>query len=192
MGNKTWMGVLCTSAALAMPLAGQERQAGRVIRVPFERGVYYDGSSGPVALRTTVFLPFLDVGLKDLLGLGSPKLIAVMPGAHAPLSITNSRPTFYLRGHRPGNQTYLFRGIEKDDRRELRMSPGREITEWPQIRGRDVSELEIEPLAGDLAALRPRSDLSAGEYVILCVLEPGYRAIRLAYDFGVFRATARP
>ena len=103
----------------AVPASTQD-QAGKIIRVPFERGVYYDGPTGLVALPTRLFMPLQDSRWRDLLGLGiSTRLRAVVPGGYAALAIPDRRPTFYLRGDRLGNQTYLVRGAQKGDRREF-------------------------------------------------------------------------
>ena len=160
---------------------------GRIITIPQERGVYYDGPAGLVALPTRVFLPVQERGWKHMLGLGSPNLRAVMPGANAAVVIPNPRPSFYFRGDRPGNMTYLLRGERKPDHRQFRMSRSRYDTEWMQFRQENLTGVEIESLGGGLSVIRPTADLTSGEYVIVAVLEPRFRAIRLAFDFGVAR-----
>lgn len=176
------------AALCAVPSMAQDRPMGRIIKIPPERGLYYDGPAGLVSLPTQVFMPTQGGALKQMLGLGSRKLRAVMPGANAAVVIPNPRPTFYYRGDRPGNLTYLVRGERKIDHREFRMSRSRHDTEWAQFRQESLTSVEIEPLGGDLAVIRPTADLSTGEYVIVAVLEPRFRAIRLAFDFGVMQA----
>jgi hypothetical protein len=180
--------VLSGAAVCAIASLGQERPAGRVIQVPPERGVYYEGPAGLVPLPTRVFMPMHEGGWREMLGLGSTKLRTVIPGANAALAIRNARPTFYLKGDRPGNMPYLLRVTRKPDHRELRLSRNRNIAEWMQFRGDGVVGLEVESLGGDLAVLKPTANLTPGEYVIVAVLEPRFRAIRLAFDFGVAQA----
>jgi hypothetical protein len=169
----------------AIPSPTQERPARPAIKVPPERGVYYDGTAGIVPLPGRLFMPMHDGVFRDMLGLGSPGLRAVVPGAYAAVAIADARPTFYLRGDRPGNRVYLMRGARKADFREFRFSRGRDIAEWMRFRGKDLTALDVEPLEPGLAALRPRADLAPGEYVLVAVLEPRFNAIRLAFDFGI-------
>ena len=186
---KQRMSIGLAAILMAIP-AMTQGQAGRIIKVPFERGVYYDGPSGLVALPTRVFMPLQDSGWREMLGLGlAARLRAVVPGGYAALAIPDRRPTFYMRGDRLGNQTYLVRGTQKGDHREFRFNRSSDVEEWMNFRNEDLTELEVESLGGDLVRLRPRVDLTAGEYVLVSSLEPRYRAVRLAFDFGVPRAT---
>ena len=132
--------------------------------------------------RTAVGVTCSDWGI-------STRLRAVVPGGYAALAIPDRRPTFYLRGDRLGNQTYLVRGAQKGDRREFHFNRDSQVGEWVGFRDADLTELEVESVGGDLIRLRPRVDLTPGEYVFVAALEPRYRTIRLAFDFGVPRAT---
>jgi hypothetical protein len=158
--------------------------------VPFERGVYYQAPSGLYALESNLFMPLQNSGAKELLWYGSPALRTILPGTHSAAAIQEPRPTFYLRGYRPGNRIYLVRASQKQDHRELRMTRSRDIAGWAEFRNEDLAEVEVEMLADDLARLVPRTPLSAGEYVFITVLEPRFRAIRLAFDFTVLSSTA--
>ena len=181
---------LCAALAVAYLVQAQQ-PAGRVISVPFERGAYYDAPSGLVPLHASLFLPFQDSGLQSFLGVGSRGVIAEFPGPHAPTAIGNSRPTFYLRGYQPGSALYLVRGIEKDDYREVRGTRDRHFNSWERFRKQDVMDVDVQQMAGNLASVRPRVDLKPGEYVIVSTLEPQYRAIRLAFEFGIARAAGQ-
>jgi hypothetical protein len=178
----------CCAVLWATPPATQERSSGPTIEVPRERGVYYRGPEGLAPLPGRLFMPMHDGILKDMLALGPPGLLAVLPGASAAVAIAETRPTFYLRGDRPGNRIYLVKGARKQDHREFRFNRGRDIGEWIRFRRKDLTELDVQPVSPGLVALRPRSDLLPGEYVIVAVLEPRFHAIRLAFDFGVTRA----
>lgn len=180
---------LCWTVLWAAPSLTQERSSGARIEVPRERGVYYRGPAGLASLPGRLFMPMHDGILKDMLALGPPGLRAVLPGANAAVAIGETRPTFYLRGDRPGNRVYLVKGARRQDHREFRFHRGRDIGEWIRFRSKDLTELEVEPISPGLVALRPRSDLTPGEYVIVAVLEPRFHAVRLAFDFGVTRAS---
>lgn len=194
MTRKSFMSCWIVLAGIStVPLVAQERQAARVIKVPHERGVYLETPSGMVALQTTLFMPFLKGGIvKQMLGVGSRGLTLEMAGANAAVNINRARPTFYLRGYRPGSRMYLVRGVQKQDHRELRMTLSGHFTEWARFRSGDLAEVEVEALADDLAMVRPRADLQPGEYAFVSVLEPRYRWMRLAYEFGVSRASGGP
>jgi hypothetical protein len=177
-------GILCTILAFA-----QQKPQGTIIRVPAERGVYYDGPSGLIALPTRVFMPMQRGAWRNFLGLGAVRLTAVVPGANASLAILDPRPTFYLRGERPGNETYLVQGSQREDHREFHMTRDSGFEAWMRFRQKDLADVEVEPLGADLVRLRPRARLEPGEYAIVAVLEPRFRAIRLAFDFGIPRVT---
>lgn len=187
MANKTWLGLFFVGAAVvallwAIPV---EAQQARVIQVPFARGVYYEAPSGWVALPSSVFMPLLDGGLQELLSVGPRGVVTQMAGPHAAVSINNPKPTFYLRGYQAGSRPYLVRGTQKEDSRELHMTRSRNMREWAHFRAQDLTDLEIAPVAEDLVTIRPRTDLKPGEYVIVSSVQPGFRAIRLASEFGV-------
>jgi hypothetical protein len=187
MGNRTLavlaFGILCT-----LPVLSQEQASGKVIKIPPERGVYYDGPAGLVALPTQLFMPLQQSRLREFLGFGAAKLLAVMPGAYAAVAVRTPRPAFYLRGDRSGNRIFLLRASQKEDRREFQAIRESSINEWMRFRAQDLTEVEVEPVFRDLVRINPRADLSPGEYAIVAVLEPRYRAIRLAFDFGVVAA----
>ena len=175
------MVLLCTASL-------ESQQPARVINVPFERGLYYDAPSGLVTVPATVFLPFQTGGFREFMGLGSRGVVAELPGPHAAIMLNNLRPAFYLRGYRAGSRLYLVRAVEKDDYREVRASRDRHFTGWERFHAKDLADIEVEQTADNLAVVRPRTDLKPGEYVLIGVLEPRYRSIRLAYEFGITRA----
>ena len=192
MQKKSWMGFSIACVALwATALAAQEKRAGSNATAagpPVAQGVYYRAASGWVPLQTTLLLPFLDSGVKEMLGVRSRIAIAEMPGPHAAIRIIDARPTFYVRGFSP-RELYLVRVIEKQDYRELRMSASYHARS-PQFRAKDLNDFELEPVAPDLVGLTPRADLKPGEYVVASVPEPGYRWIRFGFEFGVSGGTS--
>jgi hypothetical protein len=185
IGLATAIAAICT-----VPLVSQ--QAGRIVKVPFERGVYFEGPSGWISLPNAVFLPQLGSGVKELLGVGSRVAVATMPGAHAAVTITNRKPSFYIRGYRPGTRIYLARGTEKGDARQVRLSMSGDISEGARFHASDLTDIEMEHAGTDLVIVRPRADLRPGEYVLVSTLEPRYRAIRMGFEFSVAGATTGP
>jgi hypothetical protein len=155
--------------------------------LPTARGIYYHAAQGWVALSHSVLMPFEQEKpmALEILNVGSDHAIVEMPGPRAGVQIgSDARPTFYLRGITT-DQLYLVRAISKADYRELRMPTSRHFREWAHFRAKDVADVQLQPLAADVVAIRPRIDLKAGEYVLASVFEPGERWIRLGYDFGL-------
>ncbi len=165
------------------PAAGNPVIAG----LPTARGIYYHAAQGWVALSPRVLMPFFagrPLAL-EILNVGSDHAIVEMPGPRADVQIgSDARPTFYLRGI-TADELYLVRAVAKADYRELRMPTSRHFREWAYFRAKDVADLELQPLASDVVAIKPRADLKAGEYALASVFEPGERWIRLGYDFGL-------
>ncbi len=180
MTKKSWIGVFITSAALwAQP--GSTAIAG----LPGEKGAYYHGASGWVALPQNPLMGFKDGSFNELTGLGPQHARVELPGAHAAIRISNARPTFYLRGMPAGVRLYLVHGTEKEDYREVRMNMTRRFPNTPHFENKELSEVELEAVANDVVAVKPRTDLKPGEYVIVSALDPNYRWIRVGFDFGV-------
>lgn len=193
MAHKAWIKVFLFCAVASLPLGAQERQPGaRVVRVPFERGVYFEAPSGTVALHSSMFVPSQSSGLREYLSIGRDDAIAEMPGAHAAVQITNTRPTFYVRGYRAGTRVYLVRVASKEDYREVRLSTSRHLRETPAFKSRDLVDIEMALVGDDLVTVRPRTNLAPGEYAIVSYLEPRYRQLRQAFEFGVMSRTSGP
>ena len=180
MFDKIWIVVGCASllpAALA-----QQNQAPAI---PPESGVYYQTASGWATLRSTLMMPFLTETVASFLSVGRRQAVVDMPGSNSGFRIANARPTFVVRGLSPATGMYLVRSNRKQEYREVRMPIDGNITQWAHFRSKDLTEIEIEPLFPDIVRVRPRVDLKPGEYVLVSDLEPRYRAIRLAFEFGI-------
>jgi hypothetical protein len=155
--------------------------------LPAARGIYYHAAQGWVALSSTLLMPFFAgrAAALEILNVGSDHAVAEMPGRRADVQIgSDTRPTFYLRGI-TSSELYLVRAKSKADYRELWMPTSRHFREWAHYRAKDIAELDLQPLAPDVVAVKPRADLKAGEYALASVFEPGDRWIRLGYDFGL-------
>jgi hypothetical protein len=189
MQNRNWVLAGCALAALWGTSLNAQQQ-GTVIKVPFERGIYYQAPAALVPLASNIFMPLQTSFWTEMFGVGQTRLRTVLPGASASIGVVEARPLFYVRGYRPGNRVYLLRLTQREDHRELRMTRNKDIADWARFRQEDLMEVEIELLADDLARLRSTADLRPGEYVFVSVLEPRFRTIRLAFDFTVLSTSA--
>jgi hypothetical protein len=177
--------IILTSLYLATAALWAQTGTTDIAGLPGEKGAYYHGASGWVALPLNPIMGFQEGSFKELTGLGARDAVVEMPGAHAAVRIGNARPTFFLRGFPAGSRLYLVRGTEKDDYREVRMSMTRRFPNAPKFQNRDLNEVELSAVSGDVVSVKPRADLKPGEYVLVSVLEPSYRWIRIGFDFGV-------
>ncbi len=157
--------------------------------MPEERGIYYKGVVGWKPLQFTVLTPFFQGGVANFFNLAPAHAIEEMPGPHAYIQLSETRPTFYLRGIST-NELYLVRVASKGDYREVKMPLSRNFAEWAHFSSKDVTPIDVQAVAADVIAVRPAADLRAGEYTLAAVASPGDYWVRLGYDFGVTPAGA--
>ena len=194
MTTQTWISssIACAAlfgvALLAQDNPPQARAATPDITgLPPARGIYYHAADEWVSLPFTILMPFNEgqAPLMEVVDVWADRAVAELPGPHAGIQIGNdTRPIFYLHGIAP-NDLYLVRAVGKTDYREIRMPISAQFRKWAHFHAKDVADLEIQPLGGDVVSVRPRADLQPGEYALASVVEPGDRWIRLGYDFGV-------
>jgi len=187
MSRNIWIAAImavCASLGSYEALAQQPAPGARVIQVPFGNGVYYQAPSGWVSLTVRTFLPSDEGGAREFFG-APRRLKFEMPGAHASVAVSDSKPTFYVRGYRAGSQLRLVRGTEKQDYRKVTMAGTHDIHSWGRFRSEDVTEVEGEVVADGVLRIRPRTDLKPGEYILVSSADQGFRAILLAFEFGV-------
>jgi hypothetical protein len=161
--------------------------------IPGPRGIYFHGAAEWVALTPTVLMPFMEgraVAL-EILNVGSDHTITELPGSHASVQIGNvSRPTFYLHGISPAD-VHVVRAVTKVGYRELRMPVSRHFREWAHFDAKDVTDVQITAVDGDIVVIRPTADLKPGEYALASTFEPGDRWILLGFDFGILGTIPR-
>jgi hypothetical protein len=161
--------------------------------IPAARGIYYHAADGWVALSHTLLMPFDEqrpVAL-EILNVGSDHAAADIPGRHSGIQIGNdARPTFYLHGISP-NDVYLVHAATKSDYREIVMPISRYFKEWAHYRDKDLTDIGILALNGDIVAIKPTADLKPGEYALATGFEPGARWLRLGFDFGILGAVGQ-
>jgi hypothetical protein len=161
--------------------------------IPSGRGVYYHGADGWVALSHTVLMPFDEqrpVAL-EILNVGSDHAGADIPGRHSGIQIGNDpRPTFYLHGIST-EDIYLVRAVTESNYRELVMPISRYFKEWAHYRDRDLTDVQIQGVNGDVVAIKPAADLKPGEYAVASPSEQGARWLRLGFDFGILGAVGQ-
>ena len=155
--------------------------------IPSPRGIYYRAGGQWVILSSTVLMPFAEGrGMAlEILNVGSDHTVTEIPGAHSGVQIgSDARPTFYLHGISPAN-VYLVRAATKTNYRELRMPVSRHFGEWAHFNAKDVTDMEVQAVNGDVVAIRPSTDLKPGEYALASAFEPGAQWVRLGFDFGI-------
>jgi hypothetical protein len=155
--------------------------------IPSPRGIYYRAGGQWVILSSTVLMPFAEGrGMAlEILNVGSDRTVAEIPGAHSGVQIgSDTRPTFYLHGISPAD-VYLVRAATKANYREVRMPVSRHFREWAHFNPKDVTDVEVEAVNGDVVAIRPSTDLKPGEYALASAFEPGAQWVRLGFDFGI-------
>ncbi len=160
--------------------------------IPSARGIYYRASNEWVTLSHTVLMPFDEqrsVAL-EVLNVGSDHAEADIPGRHSMIQIGNdSRPTFYLHGISPQN-LYLIHMVPKYDYREIVMPISRHFKEWAHYRDKDLTDLGILAVNGDIVAIKPTTNLRPGEYALATPFDPSARWLRLGFDFGILGPVA--
>jgi hypothetical protein len=159
--------------------------------IPPARGIYYRAGTEWVALSSAVLMPFAQgrtVALQ-ILNVGSDHTVAEMPGPHAGVQLADARPTFYLHGIGLSD-VYLVRAASKADFREVRMPASRHFREWAHYSAKDVTDIEIRGLNGDIVAIRPVAGLKPGEYALSSGVQTGDRWLRLGFDFGIIAGRA--
>jgi hypothetical protein len=155
--------------------------------IPSPRGIYYRAGGQWVILSSTVLMPFAEGrGMAlEILNVGSDRTVAEIPGAHSGVQIgSDTRPTFYLHGISPAD-VYLVRAATKANYREVRMPVSRHFREWAHFNPKDVTDVEVQAVNGDVVAIRPSTALKPGEYALASAFEPGAQWVRFGFDFGI-------
>jgi hypothetical protein len=160
--------------------------------LPGSRGVYVRAAGRWLGLTPNVLMPFergRSVAL-EILNVGSDHAIAEIRGAHSGIQIGNdTRPTFYLHGI-DATDLYLVRAETKEGNRELYMPTSRHFHEWAHYRAKDLTDVDILGVDGDVVAVKPRTDLKPGEYAFASATQSGERWLRLGFDFGIAGVTS--
>jgi hypothetical protein len=155
--------------------------------IPPARGIYYRTANGWVALSPTVLMPLWNGKhpALEVLNVGWDHADSQIPGSHSPVQIANdARPTFYLHGISP-NDVFIVRAARKPGYRELRMPIHRDFWEWAQFRPEDLTDFSIVSVNEDVIAIRPSTDLKAGEYALAAPAGTDYQWLRFGFDFGI-------
>src|ERR1700722_15384387 len=161
--------------------------------IPGPRGIFYHAATEWEALASTVLMPFMEgrEAALEILNVGSDHTITEIPGSHASVQIGNdNRPTFYLHGISPAD-VHVVRAVTKAGYRELRMPVSRHFRECAHFDAKDVTDVQITAVDGDIVAIRPTADLKPGEYALATTFEPRDRWILLGFDFGILGSIPR-
>ena len=156
--------------------------------LPNQPGAYYRSSSGWVALPSFLVWPPLTASWKFSVRFGRNDYTIALPGLHARLQIGERRPMFYLREPQSDTPGQLFELATRKDHRELRLASSDIFATEVGYQQRDLQEIEFGALAADVFTVRPKTDLSAGEYLYCTAVTGGHRLL-LCYDFGITSET---
>lgn len=150
--------------------------------LPRAAGAYFQTSSGWARLPSFVFWTPFDSGR------------AWMHGDHGhsiPLSsddgeveISGSKPTFYVRQSRAGQEWDIALVTSQKNRRELQMVSPVGHGKMAAIPAKQQHLVILTPVVGDIFTLRPTQALLRGEYV-LCTGVPGGPGLDVCYKFTV-------
>jgi len=169
--------------ALVVPLWSQA-PTDATVSIPPNAGIYYRSPSGWVLFRAQFLFPFSVGGFRDLVSSHRRGKVEI-PGPTAEFRITEPRPTFSVRGLSPRTGLYLVRTQQEQDYREVRVSIPRDVYRWAGFRRGDLTDLDVESVSTDTVRVRPRADLSPGEYVLVSDFASQYRAFHVAAPFSV-------
>ncbi len=164
-------------------LAAQSTQAD-LSGIPESQGVYYHAPSGWIGLAPNPLMPFEGGNARWILSLGRSPAVAELPGPHAAVQVPGARPVFHLRGFAPNTALYLVRATPKLDYREIRMPLVDDAHTFARFRSQDIVDYDLTWTNG-IATVTPKTDLKPGEYALVSQYEPGMRALRLSFEFGV-------
>jgi hypothetical protein len=171
-------------ALFAVALTAQERRPEAPVGIPLVRGVFYRTAQGWGDLPYNLLMPIKEGSGKQLFWYGNSDAVAEVQGPHAVVR-TSAKPTFYLRGYPAAHGIYLVREIEKQDYREVKMPYSSDFRQWTSFRKSDLADITVTNVIDDVVSITPKADLKPGEYLVVSVLDPQTRHIRVAYDFGV-------
>jgi hypothetical protein len=177
--------LLSTALSGALLQAQQAPPQGKVITLPYGRGIYYDDPTGVISLPSTTVLPFRHGWVRDYFSVGRATTTIEVPGARAGLSIANTKPTFYVTGYPSGTRLYLARGTEKQDYRQIKMSYSGDFSEWAHVSPKDLTDIDVQAVTPGLITVTPKTQLARGEYVFLTAPDREFRAIQLCFEFSV-------
>jgi hypothetical protein len=173
--------VLAAEAAQRARMARAKVLAARPSGLPPRHGVYYRRDSAWLSLPSSFLTSRLAI---NWIGFRGDGYRLDLPGRHARCQLLDNRPTFYVSDYEPEGPWQIFSLSKKRNRRELRVS-SRSAFPWEvEINADAFRGIEISAATAGVFAIRPRSDLEAGEYA-LCQVVQGTRSSFRCYEFGV-------
>jgi hypothetical protein len=170
-------------SGVASPEKPVEGVAAEVPGNAMSSGVYCKTASGWVELES---LPMSSMKTapnwgRTMAGINSNKLIYLYNGAEAPVKISETRPTFYLRyyrGYTSARNFSIVRMDQKKDHRELQTTHATFSGTSVGYNEKDIVAVDFTIVSDGLYAITPKADLVKGEYVFTI-------AGTLLWDFGI-------
>jgi len=160
----------------------EKQQEETVPGLPQAVGVYFKTGSGWAQLPSFVFWTPLYSGWAWM---GGKHQYSIPLDDHPRgVKVSGTKPTFYVRQARAGQEWQIGRVTSYKDERVLRMvsEPG-----MHQVKGISANQMQpvtLTPVTGDIFTLHVASSLAPGEYV-LCTGVPGGPGLDVCYNFSV-------
>lgn len=171
-------------------VAQGSKKAPPVPGMPKAEGVYYrQGPDTWIKLEPAPPLSSRMGGLDAYLqteGLTNLDVDYVYPGGQASLHITETRPTFYVRGVAPAQDALVVRLTRRKDSRTVQTeSSASMVGNKGGFKKRAIHTVTVVPYSDGSASITPDEELQPGEYLLAF----GYAT--LSFDFGISKARKR-
>lgn len=165
---------------------GTESGKDSIQGLPTEPGIYYKDATGWVRLREGFAADVKTTGMGAALltwGISGIRMAQVYRGARAPVQISERRPSFYVRSFMLSERdVQIVRLEKKKGHREVQIASISAFSPRSGYRGRDIREVTLTRLSGDVTRIMPASEIEPGEYV-LSLSKSGFA--EGVYEFGI-------
>ena len=150
--------------------------------LPRAAGAYFQTSSGWARLPSFVFWTPFYSGWAWMNG--DHEYSIPISSYDREVEISGSKPTFYVRQSRAGQEWDIALVTSQKNRRELQMVSPVGQGKMAAIPAKQQHLVTLTPVVGDIFTLRPTQALLRGEYV-LCTGVPGGPGLDVCYKFTV-------
>jgi len=170
--------------SLLLFLLVQAAKPAPVPGIPAPAGIYYRQADGKwIKLEPPLMADMKTKGMGlfiETAGLSGLGMTAVYRGAHAPVQISDPRPTFYIRGTGSEKDTMIVQLTQKKDSRTLRTSTSSATVDNKGGFSRgEIRKVTCTVYSDGSFSVQPEEDLKSGEYLLVF----GYATA--GFDFGI-------
>ena len=177
---------------LAAPTIQRYEPSTVVPGLPPSHGLYCQSAAGWNSLDSVVLFPEVQARSKpNWRALGAWDRVRenrryAVSGRRARAQVAGPRPTFYLRGQRPGRGWSVVRLTPEANQRELMATIPDVFAREPRMTFVSGAPVELSPnnAADDVVMLQPAADLTPGEYLVFRIV-PGQSWLIEGYAFEV-------